>query len=273
MKYIVFLSLLLLGNFLTAQVSFVRSVEPEESSQHKFKVDFSFSSGLSIPLGKFKLLTAESNDRSAAGIGGFAQLYTSFRPISRSPWRLGLTIGYMHQPFQAKASAKSFDLPYLNASSWNSYYCLLGLGYSSRGLFLYGIKADFGIMAYHGGDITSGKINNTTLHIRKWKYGLKAVAAVHFQLNLGARINKQLSIFATVSTFYAAALRRGALSTSNHPNNGQQYSRNINPNNEKTVQIENQTTIFVLNCGFGCHYRFFKQKESLHYSINIEENL
>ncbi len=273
MKYTICIAALLLCQFILGQNSAISTLEAEQDKNLKSKLDLHFYTGVSSPIGKFSLLTAESNDRSAAGLGGFAELYASITPLTSSPWRLGLTIGYMHQPFQVLKSVESYDLPFMQASSWNSYYFMLGIGYCNKQKMLFGINADFGIMGYTGGDILSGEIINNSVFVRSWKYGTKAVGALKLQIKWGLRLNQQVSIFATVATLYAAAIRKGDFYRSECPNTGGPIGRNLSTNNEKTIEIQNQTTIFVVNCGVGFRYQFFKKSESLHYRLNIEQNL
>lgn len=253
--------------------SFVKSIEPDKQNEFKSNFDIALSTGVSIPIGKFSLPTDASDDRSSAGIGGFSEIYASLQPLAKSPWRIAATIGYMHQPFETHKSMQSYNIPLMNATSWNSFYFLAGIGYTSKSKILVGIKADVGVMGFEGGDIVSANYNNNTMHVRSWQYSMQAVGVVKASLKLGYRINNKLHIFVDAAILHAAALRNGQLSSKNYVNTTLLNSRVLNSIHEKSVEIENQTTIFVVNCGFGLCYAFNKKTESMHYQLNVAHNL
>ncbi len=233
--------------------------------------DIRVNSGVSIPIGKYRMLTDESDDRSSAGLGVYTEIMSSFPPLTSSPWRIGLTLGYMHHPFESDKSKTYFDLPIFEASPWNSYYALLGVGFISKSKFLYGINISAGILAYSGGNIKSGSITIDTLTVREWSYSTETVAAIKGTASFGYNITPKFSIFGTVSILYAAAIREGELNEEDFLADAQNTA--VYPSfNEQNSNVQNQTTIFVINCGLGFRYKFYDIADDFNYKLNLEEN-
>lgn len=248
------------------------SEQPEEEFQFRF--DFQAHTGLSVPLGKYRMLTSESDDRSAADYGVYTELMTSITPVPSSPWRVGVALGYMHHPFQVTLSKTQFELPVFEASSWNAFYLCAGIGIASnanRSKFFYNLDAGAGIAGYTGGNIRSGQIIRDTLEVRTWTYPVKAAGVIRAAGRFGYSVTPSLDLFAAVSIFYAVGVRDGMVKEEYFWVNGQNIPQ-FPTINEKTLFIENQTTIFTLNLGLGFRYKFYKDPAIIHYQFNLEEN-
>lgn len=251
--------------------SFAATAQLGDISNDKFfeaKFDVQIRGGLSIPLGKYRLLTDISDDRSAAGLGFYTEISSSFTPLLSSPWRIALTLGYMHHSFQAEASKIYFSLSTLEGSPWNSAYGLLGIYFTSRKKLYYSIGASAGILGYSGGNITSGTTTLDTIKIQTWTYNVHPVGAVQASLSIGYHFTSKFSMFANVAVLYAAGLRRGRFT---------EERLLINIQSQRTIEqrnssVQNQTTIFALNLGIGFRYKIYDDAEEFNYKFNIEEN-
>jgi len=233
--------------------------------------DISINSGLSIPLGKYRLLTNQSDDRSSASYGGFVEVLSSITPMPSSPWRVNLTLGYFYNPFDAAASKEAYELPIMTGTDWHIVYTMLGVGYTSKKQFFYGIHFNAGILGFMGGDINSGQIENDTFELNAWAYSPKPAAAVKVTGMVGYSISPKISLYATIGLFYSATTRSGRKTTTYYePTNQIQLEQPIL--HEKLIETENQTTIFALNIGLGFRYKFYEESSNLNYQLNIEEN-
>lgn len=266
MIYPILLLLLLSAPFATAQLG---DISDDNTFEAKF--DLQVRGGLSLPLGKYRLLTDISDDRSAAGIGAYSELLGSFTPLLSSPWRIGLTLGYMHHSFQSEASKIYFSLSKLEGSPWNSFYGLLGVHFTSHNKLYYSIGASVGVMGYSGGNITSANIALDTMEVHTWTYGTNPVGAVQARLSVGYHFTPKFSMFVNISILYAAGLRKGDLLTERFVVNGQNIQQQP-PLDQKKSSVQNQTTIFALNIGIGFRYKFYEEPEEFNYKFNIEEN-
>ncbi|MDC0230615.1 hypothetical protein OAK19_01485 [Aureispira] len=234
-------------------------------------IDFKVNSGLSIPMGKYRMLTDVSDDRSAAGLGMYVELMSSITPLPTSPWRIGLTLGYMHHPFEEEKSKNLFGLPIFEATSWNSGYGMFGVGFVSKKKIEYGFNIDIGVLAYKGGNIISGEISGDTITISNWSYDLKVAAAIKGTVLLGYQISPKLSFFASASIFYAAGIRKGVLLEEEFLSDAQNIV--VYPSlSQETVNKENQTTIYTLNLGLGFRYKFYDIPNNFNYKLNTEDN-
>lgn len=266
MNYSILLLLLLGATFATAQLG-------ELSDEHGYeaKFDLQIRGGTSIPLGKYRLLTDISDDRSAAGIGAYGELEGSFTPLRSSPWRIGLTVGYIHHSFRAEASRVQFSLSKLEGSPWSSFYALLGVSFTSQNKFYYSIGASAGVMGYSGGNIVSASVVMDTMDVQTWTYGTNPVGAVQARLSLGYHFTPKFSMFVHASILYAAGLRKGDLLTERFAVDGQNMLQGPVLEQKKST-VQNQTTIFALNVGIGFRYKFYEEAEEFNYKFNIEEN-
>ncbi|BDS11172.1 hypothetical protein [Aureispira anguillae] len=266
MKYI-FLFLILL-NVLHSKAQ-LRDSDNDPVFEAKF--DLRMDGGISIPLGKYRLLTDESDDRSAANYGVYTELSASLTPLSTSPWRMGFSLGYIHNPFKAAHSKIQYNLPLFKGTNWNSFYGLLGIGFTSETTFFYSVRVGAGVMGYSGGNITKGSLTLDTMQVQTWKYKLSAAGVVQASFSIGYHFTSKFSMFATATIFYAAGVRKGTLldeffivDSKNTP---------ARPVLEQNItQIQNQTTIFTLNIGLGLKYKFYEAAEKIHYKFNIEKN-
>lgn len=266
MTYLILFLLLFSATLATAQLG-----DLSDNKEYEAKFDVQISGGLSIPLGKYRLLTDISDDRSAAGIGAYGELAASFTPLISSPWRIGLTMGYIYHPFQSEASREQFALSKLEGSSWNSYYALVGISFASQHKFYYSIGASVGIMAYAGGDIVSANILLDTMDVQTWTYPISPVGTVQARLLAGYHFTPKFSMFANVSILYAAGLRKGNLVAERFTVDGQNRLQEPALEQKKST-VQNQTTIFALNVGIGFRYKFYEEPEEFNYKFNIEEN-
>lgn len=264
--YLIILILSLNSTIATAQLD---GIDNGKTFQAKF--DLRVRGGISIPLGKYRLLTNISDDRSAADIGGHVELLGSFTPMPSSPWRIGLTFGYMHHSFQSEASRLHFSLFKLEGSPWNSLYSLIGIHFSSKKKLYYSIGASAGILGYSGGNITSADIILDTLEVLTWSYGIDPVGAVQASFSVGYHFTPKFSMFANAAILYAAGLRKGDLLEERFALNGQNMVQQPVLEQKSSV-AQNQTTIFTLNIGIGCRYKFYEAPEEFNYKFNLEEN-
>jgi hypothetical protein len=266
MTYSILLLLFLSATVATAQVG-----ELSDENGYEAKFDLQIRGGTSVPLGKYRLLTDISDDRSAAGIGGYGELAGSFTPLRSSPWRIGLTLGYIYHSFQSEASRIEFSLSKLEGSPWNSVYGLLGVGFTSQHKFYYNIGASAGIMGYSGGNIVSASISLDTMDVQTWTYPTSLVGAVQASLSAGYHFTPKFSMFANVAILYAAGLRKGDLVAERFTVDGQNKLQEPALEQKKST-IQNQTTIFAINIGIGFRYKFYEEPEEFNYKFNIEEN-
>lgn len=265
MKYLI-LSLFILSTFVCQA-----QLKTPSDQVLSTKFDLTLKGGISIPLGKYRLLTAESDDKSAAGYGVYSELSGSFTPLPTSPWRISLTLGYMYNPFLAAASKEQYQLSLLEGSSWNSTYGLIGIGFTSNDKFFYAIRASAGIVGYVGGNMTSGMNVLDTMCVQTWVYGFNVAGVVQASFSLGYHFTPKFSMFANVALFYAAGLRTGTVSEERFvvdPQNGLQQPAL----EQKNKSVQNQSTLFTLNAGLGFRYKLYEEPEEFNYKFNIEEN-
>lgn len=268
MIYLISLLLLLLLNSTLATAQ-LEDISDDKGYEAKFEVQI--RGGVSIPLGKYRLLTDISDDRSAAGIGGYGELAGSFTPLLSSPWRMGLTVGYIYHSFLSEASRERFSLSKLEGSPWNLFYGLVGVSFSSHNKLYYSIGASAGILGYSGGNITSASLVMDTMNVQTWTYGTNPVGAVQASLSAGYHFTPKFSMFANASILYAAGLRKGDLVVERFTVDGQNRLQKPALEQKKST-IQNQTTIFALNVGIGFRYKFYEEPEAFNYKFNIEEN-
>lgn len=261
----IFIILLLLTNLVFAQK------EGKKSTIFEPRFDALANAGLSIPLGKYRLLTDESDGRAAAAYGLYAELAVSMTPLPSSPWRTGLTIGYMHHPFNVAKSKEHYNLPIFEANSWNSFYMLLGISILSKKKLCYGMGFDVGILGYAGGNITSGQIINDTMLVNNWQYPTYTAIAIKGSAFLGYNFSSKLSIFVNMSVLYASGLRYGAHKLNRYLLDTQKMI--IHPSIQKeSFSHGMQMSIFTINLGISFRYKFHKEADSFNYQFNINEN-
>jgi len=263
------LFLLLLNSVTVIAQLALGDVSDDNAFEAKFELQV--YGGASIPLGKYRLLTDVSNDRSAAAIGGYGAFSGSFTPMLSSPWRIGLILGHMHHSFQSKASEIYFSLSELKGSSWNSSYGLLGICFISQYKLYYSIGVYAGIVGYTGGNITSARAVLDTMEVQTWIYKTHLAGAVQATLSLGYHFTPKFSMFVNAAILHAAGLRKGSLLTEKFAINGQNILQQLILTEEK-VSVQNQTTIFTLNIGIGFRYKFYEAPEKINYKFNLEEN-
>jgi len=268
---ILLLTLLLIFN-ITGSIAQSTILDPAKGKKEfKAKFDIRANAGISIPVGRFRTLTDESNGGGAAGLGGYGEIMTSMTPLPSSPWRISLTLGYMHNPFESEKSKEFYKLPIFEGTSWNSFYTMLGVGFLSKSRLFYGINFSVGVLAYTGGNIRSGQIVNDTMELSTWTYDLKASLAIKADATLGYQITHQFSLFTIVSLYYAAGVRDGTVLEEEFLTDLQ--SSILYPNvNEQSLSFANQTTIFTINIGIGFRYKFYEESKSFNYKFNLEEN-
>jgi len=235
--------------------------ETSTTWQERFKPKLSVNVGVSQPFGKYTMLADRSDDRSAAGTGMYADLEFAIHPMQTSNWKTGVLIGYMYNPFQVDAAQKFFDLPILQASSWHMGYAMLGISYQSRQRLYYGLGLHVGVVAYDGGDLVIGDIDEYgTWDVYEWNYKLKADPAIKATTKIGYNISDYIGIELHCGIFYAAGFRRGEYSQSNYL----MFSSQILPRtgNERSRENQNQTSVITLNIGLGFHYKFYSSTDS-----------
>lgn len=243
----------------------------QENKGFEARFDFRVNGGVSIPLGNYRLLTDESDSRSAAGYGGYVELMTSITPMPTSPWRTSFTVGYMHHAFEAAKSKNYYHLPILEGSDWNAFYAMLGIGFLSKKKLYYGIGVDVGVYGYMGGNINSGRIVLDTMELRQWTYPVSASLAFKGTALLGYQITPKFSIFVSASIFYAAGVRKGTLQTDYFETDTQNAP--IYPSFlGGAIAIENQISVFTVNIGLGFRYKFYTDPDNFNYKFNAEEN-
>lgn len=241
----------------------------DDQAPLNIKLDVRARIGGSIPLGKYQLLTSESDDRSAAGLGVYHEIMASITPLSSSPWRLAAILGYNYNPFKDEASRKQYKLSLFDSNDWNSFYGIIGIGFISETKFLYGIQAGAGVLGYTGGNITLGHNHLDTMQVKTWRYPLSLSGVVRVSLLAGYQITPKFSMFASAALIYAAGVREGNLTESSYLTNAQNVLQQ--PALEENNSMEqNQTTIFTLNIGLGFRYKFYKRTNTFHYKFNIE---
>ena len=269
MKYTIFYLFILGASQILGQINPIKTTNAIKEFKPNF--DFRINTGVSIPLGKYRMLTDVSDDRSAAGLGMYAEIMSSITPLPSSPWRIGVTLGYMYHPFEEEKSKIFFDLPIFEATSWNSGYAMFSIGFANTKKIEYGFNIDIGILAYKGGDIISGNKLGDTITVSKWSYDLKTAAAIKGSIFLGYNIKPKFSFFIVASIFYAAGIRKGFLLEEEFLTDAQNIV--VYPSlTQKTLYKENQTTIYTINFGLGFRYKFYDVPNNFNYKLNIEDN-
>lgn len=268
MRAIIFILFLVISTQLSGQDPITPT---QENKGFEARFDFRVNGGVSIPLGNYRLLTDESDSRSAAGYGGYVELMTSITPLPTSPWRTSFTLGYMYHSFEDVKSKDYYSLPIFEATDWNAFYAMLGVGFLSKKRLFYGVGVDVGVFGYMGGNMKSGQIALDTMELREWTYPVAASLAFKGTALLGYQITPKFSLFISASIFYAAGVRKGTMQTDFLETNAQ--NEPIYPSVlAESRNYENQTSVFTVNIGLGFRYKFYTDPDNFNYKFNAEEN-
>ncbi|MCP4439998.1 MAG: hypothetical protein GY810_13720 [Aureispira sp.] len=249
------LSVICVG-LLDAQLDKVHELAYEPG--FRLKLELYAQGGISIPLGKYGMLSEESSPKGAAKFGGYGEVIATHRLRKTPLWGVQAVLGYMQHDFKQEQIKTTYDLLLFDAKPWQILYLMPGIEFQGGRKFKFAVGLSAGALLYSGWNASSGNYNKGLMEHREWGFGWKVAGGLRTNLMLGYRVAKRWFVYIQTAWLYGGGARSGILTKGMYRFDLLTGNKQGESLSSETLTVLHSTVVHTVNIGIGARYRFYR---------------